>query len=153
MMRRSVLILFFAMLSVGLGQARSPQAADEARQSIVKVTSYDERGNVLAHSRGLFVSGTGDVVTTTEVLPQGGGHTEITTSDNKTYRVTHAATSKTAAGLAWLTVDIPANTARPARVSQAKPASGEHAFILSGDSPSRADAQEVVLGDVRKSDL
>jgi hypothetical protein len=150
---RCVLFFVFALLSVKLSQAQPPQATDEVRRAIVKVTSYDERGNVFAHCWGLFVSDAGDVVTTTEALPQGGGHTEITTSDNKTYPVIHVASSKTAAGLAWLRVDMPASTAHAARIGKATPANGEHLFILSGDSPARAVAQEIIVGDTRKSDL
>ncbi|HET8670038.1 MAG TPA: trypsin-like peptidase domain-containing protein, partial [Candidatus Saccharimonadales bacterium] len=117
----------------------------DLQPSVVSVTSYDGKGNLLSRGTGFFISKYGEVLTRRRVFPLGTSRAEVKTSDGKRYPVTSLVNEDAKADLVVMSVDIPVKRVKPLAFKSTLPEPGELVLIISGNM---ASGQYVIEGSV-----
>jgi len=106
-----------------------PAIIKRVEPSIVVILTYNQQGQILGQGTGFFVSKEGDVITNHHVL-QEAARAEVRTNDGKTYAVKRILGDDKAGDLVRISLDIPADVARPLPVSLSFPRVGEKIFVM-----------------------
>ena len=127
----AVAVLVFSAESFGGAQVDLKSLIDELRPSIVSITTYDEKKNVVARGTGFFTSKEGEILTRLSLV-EGAYRTEVKTDDEKVYPVAITSGKDTKTGLARIVIAIPRERVKPLVYKAKVPQVNEHVFVLGG---------------------
>ena len=134
-------LLFFAWLSVamlswpsaGAGWVQADQEAiiNGLKPSIVTITSYDQKNNIVTQGTGFFTNKDGEILTRRSLINDV-HHSEVTTQDGKKYRVLRMSYQVTIADLARIVIDIDRKKVTPLVYKAPVAQVNEEVFVLGG---------------------
>ena len=135
---------------VGQTQESLPDLVRRVKPSVVSVLTYDAKGEPLISGSGFFIR-PGQVVTNMHVI-RGARRVEIHTLEGKgrTYPVAGALAVDDEADLALLSVDVPAERARPLPLANALPDEGEQVFLIGNPLRLEGSVSDGIVSAVRE---
>src|SRR3989442_14130995 len=155
MSKRNVPRLLLILLSLIIAESASaqdslPELVRRARPSVVAVASYDAKGEPLATGSGFFLH-PGQVLTNLHVI-RGAFRAEIRTLDGKgrVFPVAGMLSIDDEGDLALLSVNIPAERARPLEVSAVLPEDGEKIFVIGNPLRLEGSVSDGIVSAVRE---
>lgn len=127
-----------------------PDLVRRVKPSVVSVLTYDAKGEPLISGSGFFIR-PGQVVTNMHVI-RGARRVEIHTLEGKgrTYPVAGALTVDEEADLALLSVDVPAERARPLPLATVLPDEGEQVFLIGNPLRLEGSVSDGIVSAVRE---
>lgn len=139
-----VTILTLELLSCALAQGDLQLLSKKLQPSIVSITSYDQKKNVLSRGTGFFTSRMGEIVTRRRVFPTGTHHAEVRTADGKVYRVIGLSSEDSTADLVRVAIEISPERAKPVIFKRKMPQINDRVVVFSDVGPE----QQIVEGTV-----
>jgi S1-C subfamily serine protease len=148
---RAVAVLIFSVESFVWAQADLTSLVKELRPSIVSIISYDEKKNVVARGTGFFTYKDGEILTRRSLVV-GAHHTEVTTDDEKVYRVVRTSSEDSKADLARIVIEMPRGRVKPLVYKAKVPQVNDRVFVLGGVGREQAFVEGTVAA-VEESSL
>src|SRR6266704_653147 len=155
MSKRNVPRLLLILLSLIIAesasaQVRLPELVRRAKPSVVAVATYDAKGEPLATGSGFFLH-PGQVLTNLHVI-RGAFRAEIRTLDGKgrVFPVAGMLSVDDEGDLALLSVNIPAERARPLEISTVLPEDGEKIFVIGNPLRLEGSVSDGIVSAVRE---
>ena len=135
---------------VAQSQEMLPDLVRRVKPSVVSVLTYDAKGEPLISGSGFFIRA-GQVVTNMHVI-RGARRVEIHTLEGKgrTYPVAGALAVDEEADLALLSVDVPAERARPLPLANSLPDEGEQVFLIGNPLRLEGSVSDGIVSAVRE---
>jgi len=127
-----------------------PEPVRRAKPSVVAVATYDAKGEPLATGSGFFLH-PGQVLTNLHVI-RGAFRAEIRTLDGKgrVFPVAGMLSVDEEGDLALLSVNIPAERARPLEISTVLPEDGEKIFVIGNPLRLEGSVSDGIVSAVRE---
>jgi tetratricopeptide (TPR) repeat protein len=131
-------------------QPSLPELIRRVKPSVVAVITYDAKGNTLLSGSGFFVR-PGQVVTNLHVV-EGARRAEVKTLEGKgrVYPVASVLATDEEGDLAVLSVEMPAERARAAELTQAVPEEGESVFVIGNPLRLEGSVSDGIVSAVRE---
>jgi thioredoxin-like negative regulator of GroEL len=155
MSKRNVPRLLLILLSLIITDSASaqvslPELVRRVKPSVVAVATYDAKGEPLATGSGFFL-GPGQVLTNLHVI-RGAFRAEIRTLDGKgrVFPVAGMLSIDDEGDLALLSVNIPAERARPLEISTVLPEDGEKIFVIGNPLRLEGSVSDGIVSAVRE---
>ena len=155
MSKRNVPRLLLILLSLIIAESASaqvslPELVRRAKPSVVAVATYDAKGEPLATGSGFFLH-PGQVLTNLHVI-RGAFRAEIRTLDGKgrVFPVAGMLSVDDEGDLALLSVNIPAERARPLEISTVLPEDGEKIFVIGNPLRLEGSVSDGIVSAVRE---
>src|SRR3989475_4619704 len=155
MSKRNVPRLLLILLSLIIAESASaqdslPELVRRAKPSVVAVATYDAKGEPLATGSGFFLR-PGQVLTNLHVI-RGAFRAEIRTLDGKgrVFPVGGMLSVDDEGDLALLSVNIPAERARPLEISTVLPEDGEKIFVIGNPLRLEGSVSDGIVSAVRE---
>src|SRR6266850_2054554 len=147
------LLLVFVFLTAARSASADvnlPELVRRVKPSVVAIATFDEKGEPLATGSGFFIRPE-QVLTNLHVL-RGAYRAEIRTLDVKgrVYPVTGVLSFDDEGDLAVLSVNIPAERARPVEISTALPEDGEKIFVIGNPLRLEGSVSDGIVSAVRE---
>jgi tetratricopeptide (TPR) repeat protein len=155
MSKRNVPRLLLILLSLIITESASaqvslPELVRRVKPSVVAVATYDAKGEPLATGSGFFLR-PGQVLTNLHVI-RGAFRAEIRTLDGKgrVFPVAGMLSIDDEGDLALLSVNIPAERARPLEISTVLPEDGEKIFVIGNPLRLEGSVSDGIVSAVRE---
>src|SRR2546428_96584 len=155
MSKRNVPRLLLLLLSLLITESASaqislPELVRRAKPSVVAVATYDAKGEPLATGSGFFLR-PGQVLTNLHVV-RGAFRAEIRSLDGKgrVFPVGGMLSVDDEGDLALLSVNIPAERARPLEISTVLPEDGEKIFVIGNPLRLEGSVSDGIVSAVRE---
>jgi tetratricopeptide (TPR) repeat protein len=155
MSKRNVPRLLLILLSLIITESASaqvslPELVRRVKPSVVAVATYDAKGEPLATGSGFFLR-PGQVLTNLHVI-RGAFRAEIRTLDGKgrVFPVAGMLSVDDEGDLALLSVNIPAERARPLEISTVLPEDGEKIFVIGNPLRLEGSVSDGIVSAVRE---
>lgn len=131
-------------------QQSLPDLIRRVKPAVVAVITYDAKGNTLLSGSGFFLR-PGQVVTNLHVV-EGARRAEVKTLEGKgrVYPVESVLATDEEGDLAVLGVNVPAERARAAEVTQAVPEEGESIFVIGNPLRLEGSVADGIVSAVRE---
>jgi tetratricopeptide (TPR) repeat protein len=146
----SILIIAHLIIAQGASaQVSLPELVRRVKPSVVAIATFDQKGEALATGSGFFLHPE-QVLTNLHVI-RGAYRAEIRTLDGKgrVYGVTGVLSVDEEGDLALLSVDIPADRARPLEISSVLPEDGERIFVIGNPLRLEGSVSDGIVSAVR----
>ncbi|MCK4850384.1 MAG: serine protease [Phycisphaerae bacterium] len=130
------------------GTETLPQIIKRIQPSTVVVLTYDEKGEPIAQGSGFFVSRAGHIITNRHVL-EAASRAEIKTSQGKVYPISHIIAEDKEGDLVLASVDIPASSVQPLKLSDTIPQVGQRVVVIGNPLGFEGTVSDGIVSAVR----
>jgi len=132
-----------------LADENVPALIKRVDPSTVLIKTYDESGEALKQGSGFFITAKGDVITCHHVL-EGATRAEVKMGDGRIYRVKEVIAEDKEADIVRISVDVPANTVCPLRVTTSLPEVGEKVIVIGSPLGLEKTVSDGIVSAVRE---
>ncbi len=123
------LLLLIVLLSVPAWAASDgADIIERLNASLVTVTAYDDKDEILREGNGFFVFDRRGILTARHIL-QGASRVRVRTSDGRVYKVTGVIADDSEGDLIRIFADVPGRVGRGLRISRSRIREGEQIFV------------------------
>lgn len=146
-----VILLFLLFTTrLALAQESLPELVRQVKPSVVALTTFDSSGDALMTGSGFFIA-PGQVVTNLHVL-RNSARAEVRTLDGKgkIFPVIGATAVDDEGDLVVLSIDMPADRARPVELAPALPDEGEKIFVVGNPLKLEGSVSDGIVSAVRE---
>ena len=147
------LFLVFLLLSVipfscPSAKENLPEVIKKVQGSIVLITTYNEKGDLLGQGSGFFITKNGDVITCRHVL-KGAIKGEVQTTDGRKYAVKEIVAEDKEVDLIRFSIDLQKDTVEPLSLSISAPLPGERVAVIGSPWGLEATVSDGIVSAVR----
>lgn len=150
----TVIIAFFWLADEGSTGQRSTSEPDlplsviikKIKPSTVFIITYSKDGQ--GQGSGFFVSRTGNIITNHHVL-EGASRADIKTAQGTVYPITHILAEDKEGDLILASVDIPAGSVQPLKLSDSIPQVGQHIVVVGNPRGLEGTVSDGIVSAVR----
>ena len=148
--RLLLLLSILAAAQTASAEINLPELVRRVKPSVVAIATFDQKGDPLSTGSGFFLK-PGQVLTNLHVI-RGAYRAEIRTLDGKgrVFAVAGVLSFDDEGDLAVLSVNIPAERARPLEISTVLPEDGERIFVIGNPLRLEGSVSDGIVSAVRE---